>query len=80
MRFLPCRVHHEDSLPFHERFSSDFSRLVKCITVNSFTLDHLTNLNKKITVPETMRTVIDDLEAMRETVTNFRILPTGCEL
>ena len=35
--------------------------------------DHLTKLNKEIIVPETMRTLIDDLEAMRERVTNFRI-------
>ena len=28
--------------------------------------DHLTKLNKKIIVPETMRIVIDDLEAMGE--------------
>ena len=52
--------HHEDSLRFHQRFSSDFSRRVKRITVNSFTQDHLTKLNKKVLVPETLRAVIDD--------------------
>ena len=37
------------------------------ITANPFMQDHLTKLNdKKIIVPETMRTVIDDSEAMGE--------------
>ena len=34
--------HHEDNESFNQRFSSDVSRLVKCITVNPFTQDHLT--------------------------------------
>ena len=60
------KKHHEDSLSFHQRFSSDVSRMVKCITVNLFMQEQLTKLNKKIIVPGTMRTVIDDLEAMGE--------------
>ena len=63
---MSSNKHHEDSLHFHERFYSDVSRLVKCITVIPFMQDHLTKLNKEIIVPETMRTLIDDLEAMRE--------------
>ena len=58
--------HREDSLPFHQRFSSDVSRMVKCITINLFMQDQVTKLNKKIIVPATMRTVVDDLEAMGE--------------
>ena len=68
MRFLPSQVTKamkiaclftKDSLP-------TISRLVKCITRNPFTQDQLTKLNKKIIVPETMRTVIYDLEAIGE--------------
>ena len=47
--------HPEESLHFHERFSSDVNRLIKCITVNSFMQDHLTKLNKKIILTETIR-------------------------
>ena len=57
----------ESRQPFYERFSSDVSRLIKCITVNSFMQNHLTKLNnKKIVVPQSVRTVIDDLKAMGE--------------
>ena len=59
--------HHEDRQPFHERFSSDINRLNKCITLNPFMQDQLTKLNNKnIIAPESVRTVIDDLEAMRK--------------
>ena len=58
--------HHEDSLSFHQQLSSDVCRLVKRITVNPFTQDHLTKLNKKVVVPETLRTVTDDQEVMGE--------------
>ena len=63
----PSTKHHEDSQSFHERLSSDINQLTKCITVNLFMQDHLTKRNsKKIIVPETMSTLIDDLEAMGE--------------
>ena len=51
--------HLEDSLSFHERFSSDDNRLIKCITVNPFMQHHLTKLNnKKIILPETIENCI----------------------
>ena len=59
--------HHEDSQSLHERLSYDINQLTKCITVNLFMQDHLTKRNnKKIIVPKTMSTLIDDLEAMGE--------------
>ena len=59
--------HHEDSQSLHERLSSNINQLTKCITVNLFMQDHLTKRNnKKIIVPKTMSTLIDDLEAMGE--------------
>ena len=38
---------HQDSFYFHERFSFDVNRLIKCTTVNQFIQDHLTKLNNK---------------------------------
>ena len=59
--------HHEDNESFNQRFSSDVSRLVKCITVNTFTQNHLTKLNNlKVIVPETARSVIENLEKCRK--------------
>ena len=59
--------HHEERQPFHERFSSEVNRLIKCITTNPFMEDHLTKVNnKKIIFPESVRTVVDDLGAMGE--------------
>ena len=59
--------HHEDNESFNQRFSSDVNRLVKCITVNPFTQDHLTKLkNPKVTVPETVQSVIENLEKSRK--------------
>ena len=59
--------HHEDNESFNQRFSSDLNRLVKCITVNHFTQDHLTKLkNPKVTVPETVQSVIENLEKCRK--------------
>ena len=58
--------HHEERQPFHERFSSEVNRLIKCITTNPFMEDHLTKVNKKIIFPESVRTVVDDLGAMEE--------------
>ena len=65
--------HHEDNESFNQRFSSDVSRLVKCITVNPFTLDHLTKLNNsKVVVPETVQSVIENLEKCgKEQLTAF---------
>ena len=55
--------YHEDNESFNQRFSSAVSRLVKCITMNPFTQDHLTKLNNpKVIVPETIRGVIENLE------------------
>ena len=57
--------HHEDSRPLHEIYSSDINRLIKCITLNPFLQDHLTKLNNKETIVlGSVRTKIDDLEAM----------------
>ena len=65
--------HHKDNESFNQRFSSDVSRLVKCITVNPFTQDHLTKLNNpKVIVPETVRGVIENLEKCgKEQLTAF---------
>ena len=57
----------ESTQPFHERFSYYANRIIKCIAANPFMQDYLTKLsNKKIVVPESVRTVIDDLETMVE--------------
>ena len=59
--------HSESRQPFYERFSSNVNRLIKFITVNPFMQNHVTKLNnKKIVVPQSVRTVIDDLKAMGE--------------
>ena len=59
--------HHEDNESFNQRFSSDVSRLVKCIIVNPITQDHLTKLNNpKVIVAETVRGVIENLEKCRK--------------
>ena len=63
----------EDNKSFNQRFSSDVNRLVKCITVNPFTQDHLTKLNNpKVIAPETVRGVIENLEhCAKEQLTSF---------
>ena len=48
--------HNEDSQPFRKRFFSDVNRLIKCITVNPFMLDHFTKL----------KSMVDDLKATGE--------------
>ena len=59
--------HHEDNQPFHKRFSSDVHRLTKAITVDPFLQERLTKLNNsKITVPESVTTVIHDLITLGE--------------
>ena len=65
--------HHEDNESFNQRFSSDVNQLVKCITVNPFTQDHLTKLNNSnVIVPETVRGVIENLEKCeKEQLTAF---------
>ena len=47
--------HHKDSQTFHERFSYDFNRLIKCITVNPFMQDHLTKCNSKKSLFQSLR-------------------------